>query len=130
MKAAVLSVFAPAGAIAAGALLQLGLLSLWPGVQNHTISNVSVDSYCVVVALGVLCFWTGTMLWKRAPARSTILLSLLVPVAWLLSMLFAKYTPPTWSSSLGAVYLLGAVAPLLGFALAYARPSNNRWRGP
>ena len=70
------------------------------------------------------------MLWRRAPARSTILISLLAPVGWLLGLLFAAYTPPLALSALSVVYLFSALAPLLGIALAYALPSNQHLERP
>ncbi len=95
-----------------------------------TIAHVTIDSYLAIVAIAALSFWVGTMLWRRAPARSTILISLLAPVGWLLGLLFAAYTPPLALSALSVVYLFSALAPLLGIALAYALPSNQHLERP
>lgn len=125
-----LSVVAPAGAIAAGALLQRTLVSIWPGVQSHTILDVSLDTYFAAVALGCLTFAASLWIRRSAPARATIIPCLIVPTVWLLLSEFAFGAPPASLSVLWAVYTAIAVAPLLGVALAYALPSNNRRRGP
>ncbi len=130
IKAVALSVFAPAGAIVAGALLQQLLISVWPGAQTHNILNVGLDSYFAAVALGCLTFWVGLRIRRSAPGRAMITASLIFPAIWLLLFQFAVYPPSASLSALRVVYTAIAVAPLLGVGLAYALPSNNRSRGP
>ena len=131
MKAALLRLLLPAGAIVGGALVQLALVSVWPGIQHSYIANVSLDSYLAVVAMLILSFWVGRVLWARAPGRSTLLLSLVAPLGWFLALLWAVYHPRQLSfSALGLVLLFTALAPLLGLLLAYSLPSNQRLERP
>ena len=130
IKAVALSVVVPAGAIVAGVLLQQALVSVWPGVQSHTLFNVSLDSYFGAVALGCLTFWGSLWIRRSTPARAMVIPSLIFPAIWLLLSQFAVYPPAASLSALRVVYTAIAVAPFLGVGLAYALPSNNRWRGP
>ena len=131
LKSALLRLLLPAGAIIGSALLQLALVSVWPGIQHRSIANVSVDSYLAVVAMFILSFWVGRVLWTRAPERSTLLLSLVAPLGWFLALLWAAYHPRQLSlSALGFVLLFTALAPLLGLLLAYSLPSNQRLERP
>jgi hypothetical protein len=130
MRTAFLSVFAPAVAIFAGALLQQTLIWSWPGVQSYTIAHVSVDSYVGAVAVGLFSFLVGIRIWRRAPAHRAALLLGLVPVVWLLVLLLNTYRPPLGAGAPSAIYLFSAAAPLLGIALALAWPSNHRLERP
>jgi hypothetical protein len=130
IKAVALSVFAPAGAIVVGVLLQQLLISAWPGAQRHTIFSVSLDSYFAAVALACLAFWVGLRIRRSAPGRAVIIASLTFPAIWLLLFQFAVYPPSASLSALRVVFTAIAVAPLLGLGVAYGLPSNNRWRGP
>jgi hypothetical protein len=130
IKAVVVGVVAPAGAIAAGVLLQQLLVSVWPGVQSHTIFNVSLDSYLGAVAIGCLTFWVGLRIRRSAPGLGMSIAALIFPAIWWLLFQFAVYPPAASLNALRIVYTAIAVAPLVGIGLAYALPSNNRWRGP
>src|SRR5579863_599667 len=131
MKAALLRLLLPASAIVGGALVQLALVSVWPGIQHSSIANVSLDSYLAVAAMLILSFWVGRVLWACAPGRSTLLLSLVAPLGWFLALLWAVYHPRQLSfSALGFVLLFTALAPLLGLLLAYSLPSNQRLERP
>jgi CDP-diglyceride synthetase len=131
LKSALLRLLLPAGAIIGSALLQLALVSVWPGIQHRYIANVSLDSYLAVVAMLILSFWVGRVLWTRAPERSTLLLSLVAPLGWFLALLWAVYHPRQLSlSALGFVLLFTALAPLLGLLLAYSLPSNQPLERP
>ena len=125
-----LAVVAPAAAIVAGALLQQALISVWPGVQAHTIFNVSLDTCLCAVIMGCLTFWAGLRIRRSAPARAMIIPALIFPMVWLFLFQFAVYPPSASWSALRVVYTALALAPLIGVGLAYALPSNNRWRGP
>jgi hypothetical protein len=109
-----LCVFAPAGAIGAGALLQLLLISVWPGVQSISFGGVSSDSYFAVVAVAALCFWVGLMIKRSAPARWTLAASFLFPLLWLLLFTFAAYTSAHGISPMRVVITASALAPILG----------------
>ena len=128
-KTAMLCVFAPGGAIGAGALLQQLLISVWPGVQTLTVRGVTADSYFAAVALAALCFWVGLMIKRSAPARWTLGASFLFPLLWWILFMFAVYPPVRGVSPLRVVYTAISLAPLLGLALAYALPSNRRLEG-
>src|SRR4029077_15590160 len=131
LKSTLLRLLLPAGAIIGSALLQLALVSVWPGMQHRSIANVSVDSYVAVAAMLILSFWVGRVLWARTPGRSTLLLSLVAPLGWFLALLWAVYHPRQLSlSALGVVLLFTALAPLLGLLLAYSLPSNQRLERP
>jgi hypothetical protein len=130
IKAIALNVFAPAGAIATGALLQQLVISAWPGAQSHAILNVSVDSYFAAVVLACLTFWVGLGLKRRAPGRAVMAASFIFPIIWLLLFQFAVYPPSASLSALRVVFTAIAIAPLVGLGVAYGLPSNNRWRGP
>ena len=125
-----LAVVAPAAAIVAGALLQQALISVWPGVQAHTIFNVSLDTCSCAVIMGCLTFWVGLRIRRSAPARAMIIPALIFPAVWLVLFQFAVYPPAAPWNALRVVYTALALAPLIGVGLAYALPSNNRWRGP
>lgn len=130
MKIALLSIFAPAVAIFAGALLQQIVVWSWPGVQTHAIGNLSVESYIGVIAIGLLSFWIGREIWRRAPAPKTAVLLSIVPVVWLLKNLLQQYRPAFTAGTLGVVFFLTALAPLIGIAAALAWPSNPRLERP
>jgi hypothetical protein len=129
-KTAMLCVFAPAGAIGSGALLQQLLISVWPGVQTLTVSGVSADSYFAAGALAALCFWVGLMIKRSAPARWTLVASLLFPLLWLILFRFAVYPPARGVSPIRVVYTAIALAPLLGLVLAYVLPARQRLERP
>jgi len=59
-----------------------------------------------------------------------IIPALIFPMVWLFLFQFAVYPPSASWSALRVVYTALALAPLIGVGLAYALPSNNRWRGP
>jgi hypothetical protein len=80
MKAAALSVFAPAGGIGVGALLQQALISLWPTAQTHSIGNVTLDSYFGLAAMTCLSLWIGWMIKRSAPPRAVFAASFLFPL--------------------------------------------------
>ena len=130
IKFVAVSIAATAGAIVAGALLQQVLIWVWPSVQAHTIYNVSLDSYFAAAALGSLTFLAGLWIRRSAPARAMLIPALIAPTIWLLVLQFVAYRPALSLSALWVVYTAAAVAPLVGVGLAYALPSNNRWRGP
>lgn len=126
IKAAALSVFAPAAAIVAGALLQQVLLWVWPGVQAHTILNLSLDTYLGAAAVACLTFLVGLGIRRSAPGRVMIFAALIFPVIWLFLVLLKVYPTAAPLSALGVVFAAIAVAPIAGIGLAYALPSNNR----
>jgi hypothetical protein len=131
MKSVLLSLFAPAGAIVGGALLQLALTSVWPQIQRSTIANVSVDSYIAIAAILILSFWVGRILSRRAPARPTVLISLIVPFVWFVAVIRTLYWPvPLSFNTLSVDLFLTASAPLFGLLLAYSLPSNQRLERP
>ena len=125
-----LALVAPAAAIAAGALLQQLLISVWPGLQARTILNVSLDTCLCAVAMGCLTFWVVLRIRRSAPARAMIIPALIFPVVWLFRFQFAVYPTATPWNALRVVYTALALAPFIGVGLAYVLPSNNRWRGP
>jgi len=125
-----LAVVAPGAAIVAGALLQQALISVWPGVQAHTIFSVSLDTCLSAVIMGCLTFWVSLRIRRSAPARPMIVPALIFPVIWLFLFQFAVYPPAVPWSALRVVYTALALAPIIGVGLAYALPSNNRWRCP
>jgi len=131
MKAAILSVFAPATAIAAGVLLVQLLISLWPDAQRLSVLNVSLDSYFGVLILAALCLWAGIIIRRSAPARWATVTSFLFPVLWLFFFsLDSVYPPNSGISALRIVYTLISLAPLLGMGLSYALPSDQRLERP
>jgi hypothetical protein len=129
MKAAALCVFAPAGAIGAGALLQQLLVLVWPGVQTFSVLNVSLDSYFADAAIACLCLWVGLLIKSSAPARGVLIASFVFPVLWLFLLVVMIRPPNHMSGALRISFLVAAVAPLLSLALAYALPSNTAWSG-
>ena len=124
------AVFAPGGAIVAGALLQQVLISMWPGVQAHTIFNVSLDTCLCAVIMGCLTFWVALTIRRSAPAHAMIIPALIFPLVWLFLFQFAVYPPAAPWNAVRVVYTAIALAPLIGVGLAYVLPSNNRWRAP
>lgn len=131
IKTIALSLFAPAGAIVVGALLQQVLIWVWPGVQAHDILNVSLDTCLSAVAIGCLTFWAGLRIRRSAPGRPMIFAALIFPAIWLLLVSrLPVYPRVPLLSSVRLVYTAIAVAPLVAIGLAYVLPSNNRWRGP
>jgi hypothetical protein len=131
MKAAMLSVFAPAIAIGAGVLLVQLLISLLPGAQRLSVLNVSLDTYFAVLILAALCLWAGAMIRRSAPARWITVTSFLFPALWLFFFsLDSVYPPNSGISALRIVNTLLSLAPLLGMGLSYALPSNQRLERP
>ena len=130
MKTALLSIFAPAVAIFAGALLQQTLVWSWPGAQTYALGHLSVESYVGPVVIVLLSFWLGKEIRRRAPASRAPLLLFVVPVIWLLTNLLNKFSPGFGAGMLSVIYLFCAVAPLIGTALALALPSNPRLERP
>lgn len=126
---ALLCVFAPAGAIGAGALSQQLLVSLWPDVQGLSVLNVSLDSCFADAAIACLCLWVGRMIKRSAPARGTLIASFLFPLLWLVFLLVMMRPPNHMSGALRFAFLAAAVAPLVCIALAYALPSQTPWGG-
>lgn len=129
-KAIALALVVPAGAIVTGALLQQGLIWVWPGVQAHTIFNVSLDTCLCAVAVGYLTFLGCLVVRSSAPARAMIIPALIFPLIWLFLLQFAVYPPAAPLNAVRVVYTAIALAPLIGVGLAYALPSTNRRRGP
>jgi hypothetical protein len=121
-----LCVFAPGGAIGAGALLQQLLISLWPGVQNVSMGGLSVDSYFGGIALGALCLTVGLMIKRSAPARGILAASFLFPLLWAILFFSAIHLSRQPTSAVRLAFSGIALAPLLGLGLAYALPSNKR----
>jgi hypothetical protein len=131
MKAAILSVFAPAVAIAAGVLLVQLLISLLPGAQRLSVLNVSLDTYFAGFVLAALCVCAGVLIRRSAPARWIWVTSFLFPVLWLFFFsLDSVYPPNSGISALRIVNTLLSLAPLLGMGLSYALPSNQRLERP
>jgi|HubBroStandDraft_5_1064220.scaffolds.fasta_scaffold619745_2 hypothetical protein len=129
VKAAVLCVVAPAGAMGAGALLQQLLVSVWPGVQSVSLLGVSVDSYFSDAAIIFLCLWVGRLIKRSAPPRGVFVASFLFPVLWLTLFLMMMRPPNHMNGVVRNVFLVAAVAPALSLLLAYSLPSNKRWSG-
>jgi hypothetical protein len=125
-----LCVFAPAGAIGAGALLQQLLISVWPGIQTLSVGGLSADTYFGVLALAALCLWVGVMIKRSAPSRWILAASFLFPLLWLFFFSFAVYPPAQAINARRVVFTLIALAPLLGLGLGYALPSSKRPAGP
>ena len=129
IKAVAVSFFAPPAAIVAGALLQQILIWVWPGVQAHTILNLSLDTYFGAAAITCLTFWVGLGIRRSAPGRVMLIAAFIFPAIWLLLALLKVY-PTVPLGALRVVFAAIAVAPVAGIGLAYALPPNNRWRGP
>jgi hypothetical protein len=126
LKTVALSVFAPAGAIGIGALLQQLLMSLWPEFKKYSVGNVSLDSYFGLLAVACLTFWVGIMIKRSAPTRGALIASFLFPAIWFFLMQLAVYPVGTPFNTLRLVFELIAAAPLLAMALAYVLPSDQR----
>jgi len=129
-KTAMLCVFAPGGAIGAGALLQQLLISAWPRIQTITVGGVSADSFFAAIALAALCLWVGSLIKRGAPTRPILAATFLFPLLWLLLFLFAVYSRPQTDSATRVAFSVIALAPLLGLGLAYALPSKQLLERP
>jgi hypothetical protein len=129
VKAAVLCVVAPAGAMGAGALLQQLLVSVWPAVQTFSVLDVSLDSYFADAAIVSLCLWVGLLIKRSAPARGVLVASFLFPLLWLILLLSMMLPPNHMSGAVRISFLVAAVAPVLSLVLAYSLPSNTTWSG-
>jgi hypothetical protein len=126
----ILSVFAPAGAILAGVLLQQLLISAWPGAQTHSILNVSLDTYFGALALAAASLLVGLIIRGSGRARWMYPASFLFPGIWLLLIQFAVFPVGSGLSALRIIYMAIALAPTFGLGLAYSLPSNNRSSAP
>jgi hypothetical protein len=128
LKTLALSVFAPAGAIGVGALLQQVLIWLWPNFQRHSVGRVSLDSYFGLAAIAALTFWAALMIRRGAPARGARVASFVFPAIWFLLMQLAVYPRGTRLNTLWWVFEAIAAAPLLAMALAYLLPVDHALR--
>jgi len=118
-KIVLLSVVAPAAAIILGALVQLGLITMWPQAQQFTIRNVSFDSYVAVAAMLLLSFVVGWSLRRRVPTSLGLWTSALVPAGWLVALLLVAHHQRFGLDALTGVYFGCATAPLLGVILGW-----------
>jgi hypothetical protein len=112
----------PALGIAAAALAQLALTSLWPGIRAIPFPVVSLDShFAVLLALG-LCFLAGRTAHHNVPTSAGAACAILVPLAWLGLILRGSLTfggSIAWFQPLTIFMLFSASAPLIGVALGW-----------
>jgi hypothetical protein len=129
-KLVLLSVVAPPAAIILGALMQLGLITMWPQAQQLMIRHVSLDSYLVVAAMLLLSFFVGWSLRRRAPTSLALWTSTLAPAGWLVALLLVTHHQRFSLDALTSVYLGCATAPLLGVILGWMVGESSGARRP
>jgi hypothetical protein len=121
----------PALGIVIAALAQLGVTTLWPGMQLIPSGVVSIDSYFVVLLTFGLCFFAGRWAHTNVPTVTGAAFAAVIPLIWLVMTLRGNFTAPghiAWFRPLTVFVMFVAVVPLIGVGFGWGLSSSkHQW---